>query len=96
LCFRIEGAALKSLKLHEYIDSVGQVQLAELMNCTKMTISNWYRYSHPVPPLDAFKLIQISHGALSWASVYDPFVDSYLKAHKIDRNKIGVQLTFPF
>lgn len=87
---------MKAMKLHEYIDSVGQRPLSEMLKVTNMTISNWYRYSHAVPPLDAFKLIEISHGALTWASIYDPFVESYFKKHGIKREKIGVQLTFPF
>lgn len=84
------------MKLHEFIDSVGQRPLAKKLNVTNVTISNWYRYSHAVPPIDAFKLIELSHGALSWASIYDPFVDSFLKKHNIKREKIGVQLNFPF
>lgn len=84
------------MQLQEFIDSIGQPQIAEMMKVTTQTVSNWRTYKVAPPPLEAFKLIEISHGALSWASIYDPFIDSYFKANNIKREKIGVQLSFPF
>lgn len=84
------------MQLQEFIDSVGQPQLAEMMKVTTATISGWRTYKIAPPPLEAFKLIEISHGALTWENIYDPFIDSYLKRNNIKREKIGVQLSFPF
>lgn len=84
------------MKLHEYIESIGYIPLAEKLNVTSVTISNWARYNHAVPPLDAFKLMALSQGALTWASIYDPFIDSFFKKNNIKRDKVGVQINFPF
>lgn len=84
------------MTLQEFIDSVGQPTIAEKLNISTTTVSTWRTYRIAPPPLVAFKLIELSHGALSWASIYDPFIDSYLKKKKIKRDDVGVQLKFPF
>ncbi len=84
------------MTLQEFIDSVGQPTLAEKLNISSTTVSTWRTYKVAPPPIEAFKLIQLSHGALSWASIYDPFIDNFLKRKNLKRESIGVQLKFPF
>lgn len=84
------------MQLHQFINSVGQVKLAEMLGVTKATLSNWQLYKNPPPPLDAFKLITLSHGALTWENIYDPYIDAQLRERKIDRKKVGPQLSFNF
>lgn len=84
------------MTLQEFIDSVGQTVIAEKLKISTQAVSAWRTYKVAPPPLEAFKLIELSHRALSWESIYEPFIEAYLKKHKIKREKVGVQLTFPF
>lgn len=84
------------MTLQEFIDSVGQPTIAEKLKITTQAVSAWRTYKTPVPPLEAFKLIHLSHGALSWEKIYDPFIEAYFKRNNIKRDKVGVQLSFPF
>jgi hypothetical protein len=84
------------MTLQEFIDSVGQPTIAEKLKITTQAVSAWRTYRVAPPPLEAFKLIELSHGALSWEKIYDPFIEAYLKRNGIKRESIGVQLKFPF
>jgi len=84
------------MTLQEFIDQTGQPIIAEKLKVTTQTVSNWRTYKVAPPPLEAFKLIEFSHGVLSWEKIYDPFIEAYLKRHNIKREKVGVQLSFPF
>ncbi len=84
------------MTLQEFIDSVGQPTIADKLKITTQAVSAWRTYKVAPPPLEAFKLIELSHGALTWEKIYDPFIDAYFKRHNIKREKVGVQLSFPF
>lgn len=84
------------MKLHEFIQGVGHQKLAKLMNCTEVTIKNWRDYDFSPSPLDALKLIKLSHDALTWGSIYEPYCEAQLKKRGIKLDKVNVQLEFNF
>lgn len=84
------------MKLHEFIISVGHKKLSEILNLTDVTIKNWRDYDNPPSPLDALKLIKLSHGALTWEAIYEPYCEKQLKKKGIKIEKVNVQLDFNF
>lgn len=61
--------------LQEYIEHKGVHQVAREMGLDASTVSAWKNFKAAPKPHHAHKLIQLTHGLLTWAGVYQPFVD---------------------
>lgn len=61
--------------LREYIEHKGVHQVAREMGLDAATISQWKNFKAVPRPHNATKLIQLTNGLLTWASIYQPYVD---------------------
>lgn len=84
------------MKLHEFINSIGHKKLSELLDVTTVTTKNWSDYDNAPTPLDALKLIKLSHSALTFESIYQPYCEHQLKRKGIKIDNVNVQLDFGF
>lgn len=87
---------LTSMKLHEFVNNIGHKKLGELLDVTPVTIKNWSDYDNAPTPLDALKLIKLSHGALNFETIYQPYCEKQLKNRGIKIDKVGLQMDFGF
>lgn len=72
--------------LQDYIEHKGGAEVAREMGVDEQTVYYWKNYKNAPRPQAAHRLIQLTNGLLSWASIYQPFVD-----HHTDQ-----QLSFDF
>ena len=68
-------ASKKSLTLREFIDHLGPNELAMRLNVSKQAVSTWYTLTSAPKPITAGQIIELSHGLVSWESIYKPYVD---------------------
>jgi len=71
------------MTLSEFINQVGASKLAKMLNTTESNVYTWGRLESTPRPNTAYELIHLSHGALSWASIYEPYVKKHYKKKKI-------------
>lgn len=67
------------MDLNKFIDQIGHSRLAETLKVTSTTITSWKNLENAPRPASAFQMICLSHGALTWQSIYEPFVKKQLK-----------------
>jgi hypothetical protein len=84
------------MKLHEFINNIGHKTLSELLDVTTVTTKNWSDYDNAPTPLDALKLIKLSHGALTFETIYHPYCEKKLKDKGIKIDRVGIQPDFGF
>ena len=64
-----------NITLSEYIQQVGHKKVAKMVGASASTVQAW-RYHNRVPRvIQAKKLIDSSHGFLTWESIYGPIED---------------------
>lgn len=69
--------------LSDFIDQIGATNLAKTLEVTSAAVSSWKSGENCPRPQAAFLLIKLSHGQLSWESIYEPFVLKTLKGKTI-------------
>jgi hypothetical protein len=79
--------------LNEFIDQVGASKLSRMLGTTEASVNTWRRLKSAPRPLVAYELIALSHGALDWGAIYEPFVRKHYKKRKI-KTESGTQLEF--
>jgi len=66
----------KNLTLVEYIEFMGAVKVAEQTDVDPASVYYWKQLKTAPSPHNAWKLIKDSNGILTWAGIYQPFVDN--------------------
>lgn len=67
------------MQLDTFIDQIGVDRLSETLAVTSQTVIGWKRLENSPRPQSAFEMICLSHGALTWQDIYEPFVRKTLK-----------------
>lgn len=80
------------MTLSEFIEQVGASKLARALNTTESNIYTWKRLDSAPRPQTAFELIHLSHGALTWQTIYEPFVLKHYKKRKIKIEGVQIEL----
>ena len=62
------------MTLNEYITEKGIKTVAEQIGVDEVAVYYWKIYVTAPKPHNAKRLIKVSKGALSWQSIYEPFV----------------------
>lgn len=69
-------------KFHNYIDMIGQVELAKSVNVSKQSVFAW-RYGISVPKFEtAYLLVKKSQGKIGYEDIYNDFCRKKLIAKK--------------
>lgn len=80
-----------------FIDQIGIDRLAKTLKVTTQTVSSWRKLDNTPRPTSAFEMICLSHGALTWQSIYEPFVKKTLKGQVLKLTGAdGIQMEFKF
>jgi len=83
------------MHLVQYLHTVDMEKLGKTLGVSYATVHKW-RVLAQAPRADiAYKLIHVSQGALSFETIFMPYVERKLKLTK-KKTKTGVQLEFPF
>lgn len=65
----------KVFTLQDYIEHKGPTAVARELGIDEQTVYHWRNYKTSPRPHHAHKMIQLTNGLLSWAGIYQPFVD---------------------
>lgn len=65
----------KGISLEEYIRIKTITGVAKDINVSKASVSHWVQYYSSPRPVVAAKLIETSNGLLTWASIYQPYIN---------------------
>lgn len=80
-----------------FIDQIGIERLAETLEVTTQTVSVWRKMENTPRPQTAFEMICLSHGALTWQDIYEPFVKRALKGKILKlKGADGTQMEMKF
>lgn len=71
------------MTLSDFIDQIGATNLAKTLDVSSTAVSSWKSGENCPRPQAAFLLTKLSHGQLTWASIYEPFVLKTLKGKTI-------------
>lgn len=61
------------ITIHQYIDKVGRLAVADSLGITRQCVFNWYHHVTMPRPIYANRLIKISKGLLDWEHIYKPY-----------------------
>lgn len=65
----------KVFTLQDYIEHKGGATVARELGVEEQTVSHWRILKTAPRPHHAHKMIQLTNGLLTWAGIYQPFVD---------------------
>ena len=82
------------ITLVEYLETVSSTKLAKTVGVSYDTVNKWGLLKAAPKPDVAFKLIELSQGALSFDTIFMPYVQKKLKIKS--SNKKAIQLEFAF
>ena len=71
------------MTLAEFIEQVGASRIAKMVKTSESNVYTWKRLVTTPRPTTAYELICLSHGALTWQSIYEPYVLKHYTKKKI-------------
>lgn len=84
------------MTLQQFIDQLGTEKIAKLLRVTTSNVHSW-RNLHSTPrPERAWQLIRLSHNALTWGGIYEPYVMKELKGKTLKVESDSGQLELKF
>ena len=88
---------MQHMALKEYIEKVGPVELADKLRVSRQLIYRWSGLKGVPRPELALKMMLLSSGALSFESIYMPYLEKKLTGKKFRvGGKKAEQLEFKF
>lgn len=81
------------LSLSEYITKIGPQKFSELLGVTEHTAYNWKNKKSIPGASTAWEIIKLSHGLLTWESIYQPYFPQ--DEIKNCKDEIDPQLSLP-
>jgi hypothetical protein len=76
IVFEISGGS--TLSFQDFIDRIGAVNLAIMLDCTEASIYKWRSAQSAPRPETAYILTQLSHGQLTLEAIFMPYIKKQL------------------